>query len=285
MRSLLSAAMFSSRKTTGALSLLAAAVLFASLTMAAQQPQAGANSTSAATARKSPRHRAKPVEPPPAAEQVTAEQASPAPPEPEPPKWPVNETASKPSVTWDSQGLRIQANNASLHEILNQVSTDTGTKVEGIGADERIFGEYGPGNARDVLSQLLHGSSYNVLMIGDQGAGTPRQIVLSARRAGNNNNQQQANRSVPQEQPDEDIPDQPEADDQQQFQPPMINGRPPMQMPPQGPQGPPGAQGAPPGTEGPPGAPRTPQQVLQELQMRQQQIQDQMQQQQQQQPH
>ena len=275
MTSLRSAAMFSSRKTSGALSLVVAAVLFASETMTAQQPQVAANSPSAATVKKSPRHRAKPVEPPAAAE-------VPTPPQPEPPKWPVNETASKPSVTWDSQGLRIQANNASLHDILNQVSADTGTKVEGIGADERIFGEYGPGNARDVLSQLLHGSSYNVLMIGDQGAGTPRQIVLSARRAGNNNNQQQANRSQPQEQPDEDIPDQPEADDQQ-FQPPMINGRPPMQMPPQGP--PPGAQGAPPGTEGPPGAPRTPQQVLQELQMRQQQIQDQMQQQQQQQPH
>ena len=147
------------------------------------------------------------------------------------------------------------------------VSADTGAKVEGIGTDERVFGEFGPGSARDVLSQLLHGSSYNVLMIGDQGSGTPRQIVLSTRRTGNN--QAQANRPAQAQQdvPDEDVPDQPEADDQP-VQPPIINGRPPMQMVPQG----------------PPGAPRTPQQVLQELQQRQQQMQDQQQQQQQQQP-
>jgi len=187
------------------------------------------------------------------------------------PKWPVNDNPNKPAVTWDVTGLKIQANNSSLHDILNQVSADTGAQVEGIGADERVFGEFGPGTARDVIAQLLHGSSYNVLMIGDQGSGTPREIVLSTRRAGN---AQPANRPTQQpiDQPDEDVvPDQPE-DNDQSGQPPIINnGRPPMQMPPQGPPG-------------VPGAPRTPQQVLQELQQRQQQIQDQ-QQQQQQQPH
>jgi hypothetical protein len=35
-----------------------------------------------------------------------------------------------------------------------------------------------------VLAQLLDGSGYNVLMIGDQGQGTPRRILLSARPAG-----------------------------------------------------------------------------------------------------
>ena len=50
-----------------------------------------------------------------------------------------------------------------------------------MGADERIFGTYGPGPARDVLSQLLDGSGYNVLMVGDRGAGTPRRIVLTIR--------------------------------------------------------------------------------------------------------
>lgn len=190
-----------------------------------------------------------------------------APPMPEIPKWPVNDSPNKPSVTWDASGLKIEANNASLHDILNQVSADTGAKVEGLGTDERVFGEYGPGTARDVISQLLHGSSYNVLMIGDQGAGTPRQIVLSARR--NVPNQAQGNRPGPQDQPDEDVPDQPEVDEQPPMQPPMVNGgRPPMPDIPQG----------------PPGAPRTPQQVLQELQQRQQQIMEQ-QQQQQQQPH
>jgi hypothetical protein len=243
------------------LAVLAAAAVLSTQAVAAQQSPP-ANSASAPAAKKSPRHRTRPAEvaPPPAELPVLA------PPFPEPPKWPVNDSPNKPSVTWDASGLKIQANNSSLHDILNEVSSDTGAKVEGIGADERVFGEYGPGTARDVISQLLHGSSYNVLLIGDQGAGTPRQIVLSTRRSGTN--QAQANQPPPQDQPDEDVSDQPEVDEQPQ-QPPMINGRPPM-------------QGVP---EGPPGAPRTPQQVLQELQQRQQQMMEQQQQQQQQQPH
>jgi hypothetical protein len=106
------------------------------------------------------------------------------PPAPELPHWPVNEKPDQASVTWDSQGLRIDAANSSLQQILKDVSTATGVKVEGMGSDERIFGAYGPGQARDVLSQLLQGSGYNVLMIGDQGQGTPRQIVLTARNTG-----------------------------------------------------------------------------------------------------
>jgi hypothetical protein len=105
----------------------------------------------------------------------------PAPPVPEAPKWPVNEKADPAAVVWDSHGLRIDATNSSLQQIMNDVSTATGAKVEGLASDERVFGSYGPGQARDVLSQLLEGSGYNVLMIGDQGQGTPRQIVLSAR--------------------------------------------------------------------------------------------------------
>jgi len=87
-------------------------------------------------------------------------------------------------VTWDSQGLRINAANSSLQQILNDVATVTGAKVEGLDSDQRIFGTYGPGQARDVLSQLLQGSGYNVMMIGDQGQGTPREIVLSLRHSG-----------------------------------------------------------------------------------------------------
>ena len=200
------------------------------------------------------------VQTPPAPDPPAAESAPPA---PEPPHWPVNDTPNKPSVTWDSHGLQIDANNSSLHEILDQVSTNTGAKVEGLGADERVFGEFGPGETRDVISQLLHGSNYNVLMIGDQGAGTPRQIVLSARRSGGN--QPTAGRAA-QDMQEDDVQDQPEVEEQQPQQPPLINGRPPM----------------PPMPQSAPGAPRTPQQVLQELQQRQQQMQDQ---QQQQQPH
>jgi hypothetical protein len=105
------------------------------------------------------------------------------PPVPELPKWPADENPAKAAITWDSQGLRIDADNSSLEEILMEVATLTGAKLEGFDADQRVFGAYGPGPARDVLSQLLLGSGYNVVMIGDQGQGTPRRIVLSSRHA------------------------------------------------------------------------------------------------------
>ena len=238
------------------LALLAASALLTTSMLAAQSTQSNA-APAGTTAPKSTHARPKPY---PARAPVPQEQPEAVQPAPELPHWPVNDSPVKPTVTWDSQGLKIDASNASLHQILNDVSTATGTKVEGFGSDERVFGEYGPGQARDILSQLLHGSGYNVLMIGDQGEGTPRQIVLSPRKAGGT--PASANRPS-QDAQDEDVPEQPEVEEQPPPQQ-LINGRPPM--PPQG----------------PPGPPRTPQQVLQELQQRQQQMQDQ---QQQQQPH
>ncbi len=160
-------------------------------------------------------------------------------------------------MVWNSHGLRIDAANSSLQQILKDVSTATGAKVSGLGADQRIFGTYGPGSARDVLSELLDGSGYNVLMIGEQGQGTPRQVVLSKQPTGpapppsTSNNSSQGS-------------DEGGSADVEEPQPP--------------PQQP---QNMPPGF-GPGAQPRTPQQILQEMQQRQQQI-EQMQQQQQQQ--
>jgi hypothetical protein len=106
--------------------------------------------------------------------------------------------------------------------------------VEGFDADQRIFGVYGPGPARDVLSQLLQGSGYNVLLVGDQGQGTPREIVLSSRHAGST---VQAANAAPANANDEDV----DTEEQPQPQP----GRPAI----------------------PPGGPaRTPQQMQQEMQ-------------------
>ena len=106
-----------------------------------------------------------------------------APPAPKPPNWPANDPPGPASVVWDSHGLAVAATNSSLAQILKEVSVDTGVKIEGFSRDERIFGTYGPGPARDVLSQLLDGTNYDVLMIGDQGQGTPRQVVLTLRPA------------------------------------------------------------------------------------------------------
>ena len=97
---------------------------------------------------------------------------------------------------------------------MNDVSAATGAKFEGLGADQRIFGTYGPGKARDVLTQLLDGTGYNVLMIGDQGEGTPRQIVLTNRN-GSNAPQAAANAAppVPNAAEEEPEPDEPPVDE------------------------------------------------------------------------
>ncbi len=102
-----------------------------------------------------------------------------APAQPKPPDWPVNNPPHPASIGWNGHELSITADNSSLKQILNDVSAHTGAKVEGLNFDERIFGSYGPGQVREVLSQLLDGSGYNVMIIGNQGRATPLQIVLS----------------------------------------------------------------------------------------------------------
>lgn len=217
---------------------------------------------------KTPSHRS--AKKPPAA--VTVAQA-PAP--PPMPRWPVNDKPNPASVVWDASGLRINASNSSLQQILNEVSTDTGTKILGSVPDQRVFGTYGPGEASDVLLQLLQGSGFNVLLAGDLGRGAPSQIVLSPRRSGSPNAAQGVN---PQQQPeaqqdqeDQETGDQQEPPDQPEETVPAIP--PPNQQPNQG-------------QPGPNGPMRTPQEIMQEMQQRQllqqQQMQQQMQQQQQQ---
>jgi len=222
-------------------------ILLAAQTPAPAQALAQASPAGEAPA---PHHRKRPSPAHPITQPVEEPAQPVTPPPPEAPHWPVNDQPAQATVTWDSQGLRIDAENSSLEQILKDFSTETGAKVEGLGTDQRVYGMYGPGQARDVLSQLLQGSGYNVIMIGDQGQGTPAQILLSERNAsagqaaanktGNNNG-------------GEDEPAENDADEQQPYQPPM-----PMR----------------PGM-GPGGPPRTPQQIMQEMQQRQQQLQQQ----------
>ncbi len=150
---------------------------------------------------------------------------------PEPPHWPANDKPANASVTWDSHGLRIAAENSSLQQILRDVSAETGTKIEGLAADQRVFGAYGPGQARDVISQLLEGSGYNVMMIGDQGQGTPRQIVLTSR--GGANPQPAANpnpAATGDEDSDVDEQPQPQPGIPPPFRPGFAPGAPPRNM-------------------------------------------------------
>ncbi|MFZ1013839.1 MAG: hypothetical protein WAN28_10885, partial [Terracidiphilus sp.] len=90
------------------------------------------------------------------------------PPAPPAPNWPINDQPAPAAIAWISPDLRIDARNSSLHQILNDVSTATGAQVEGFAGDQRVFGDFGPGSAHDVLAQLLQGTGYNIVMVGDK---------------------------------------------------------------------------------------------------------------------
>jgi hypothetical protein len=109
-----------------------------------------------------------------------APEAIAAPPAPPAPIWPANQPPNQAKVSWDNGSLEIEASNSSLDEILHQVAADMGAKLEGLTQDQRIFGTYGPGPAREVLSKLLDGSGYNVLMIGGRDTDALLDVVLSA---------------------------------------------------------------------------------------------------------
>jgi len=176
----------------------------------------------------------------------------PHPPAPPPPDWPVNDKAQPATVDWNGRDLSITATNSSLQQILKDVSTATGVEVEGASTDQRIYGSYGPAPARDVLSKLLDGSGYNVMIIGDKGEGTPRTLVLSAKSA-LPASQNAGARSHPAPTAEDEAPEEPEPPEQ----PEQGNHR-PAPMP-----------------AGEPGQNRSPQQIMQEMQQRQQQLQQQ----------
>jgi hypothetical protein len=151
-------------------------------------------------------------------QRAASEVRSPAP-APVTPDWPINDHPAPASVTWSSPELRVEAANSSLQQILNDVATATGAELEGLTTDERVFGNFGPGSARDVISQLLQGTGYNMVMVGDQGQGVPRQIILSAR---NTSKVQPPSHPAPEE-PEDDSPDYPQYEPQPQpQQPPQV---------------------------------------------------------------
>jgi hypothetical protein len=162
------------------------------------------------------------------------------PPQPPAPDWPINNQPAPAKVAWNSPQLRIDAENSSLDQILTDVATATGAEVVGLAGDQRVFGSFGPGTTRDVLSQLLQGTGYNIMMVGDQGQGVPKQIVLSARSTAK---AQPGTAHPTPDENEEDLPDYPQYDSQPQQSPPVpqpirpgfpdqpMSGRPPQQVP------------------------------------------------------
>lgn len=83
-------------------------------------------------------------------------------------------------VTFANGTLNVQANNSSLHQILRSVARQTGMKISGGVADQRVFGDYGPADPSAVLATLLDGTGVNMLLKQDDSR-TPVQLTLTPR--------------------------------------------------------------------------------------------------------
>jgi hypothetical protein len=154
----------------------------------------------------------------------------------------LQQPAKEAQIDFANDSLSIRADNSSLAAILHQIASSSGMKVEGLGGDERVFGNFGPGAPRDVLANLLDGTAYNLVLLGDLNNGAPRELILTpATRSGS-----PAPSPAPQANADEANNEQDAAD-----------------VPPSPPEAPPPPPGTSPQT--PPGV-RTPQQLFEQLQ-------------------
>lgn len=160
--------------------------------------------------------------------------------------------------------LTVNAENSTLSGIMRDITAQTGMTVDGLSKDQRIFGNYGPASPREVLSALLNGLDYNIVMVGDQANGAPRRLLLTPRTAAPANGVSAAGPMRQNAQQNNDADD--DDDTPQQEIPDNAPPRPDMN----------------PGQEPPaqPGQVKTPQQMLQELQQLRQRQQQQLQQQQ-----
>jgi hypothetical protein len=97
----------------------------------------------------------------------------------------LQQPAGEAQIVFNGDTLSIRADNSSLAAILHQVAGKSGMQIEGLSGDERVFGTFGPGAPRDVLADLLNGTAYNLVLLGDLGDGAPRELILTpATRAG-----------------------------------------------------------------------------------------------------
>jgi hypothetical protein len=91
--------------------------------------------------------------------------------------------ANHAEVTYANGMISVSADNSSLNQILHQISTNTGMKITGGVADERVFGQYGPAAPEDILVSLLDGTGSNMILV-HRDADVPPELILTPRHGG-----------------------------------------------------------------------------------------------------
>jgi hypothetical protein len=105
------------------------------------------------------------------------------PPPPSIPPTPSQLPPAHAQVTYTGGTLSVSASNSSLNQILREISRETGIKISGGVADERVFGQYGPDAPSEILSALLDGTGSNMLLVHGDGD-TPAELILTPRQGG-----------------------------------------------------------------------------------------------------
>jgi hypothetical protein len=118
-----------------------------------------------------------------AVQAASALPATPSTVEPSQPLTPSQQPPKHAQVTYANGTLSISADNASLNQILRQISHETGMKITGGVADERVFGHYGPAPSAQILAALLDGTGSNMLLLHRDGD-TPAELILTPRQGG-----------------------------------------------------------------------------------------------------
>lgn len=159
--------------------------------------------------------------------------------------------------------LHIAASDADLNSVLQQVARVTGMHLQGSTSGDRVFGDYGPAAASEVLNHLLDGVPCNFVMTQEPGTAAPQQLVISARNGGGMNaepvpaNRTAARRAGPVAAPQGQV-EQPEQGEQAEPAEEV-----PAEQAPEIPNSPPTAEQ--PTDDNKPNAVKTPQQFMEEL--------------------
>jgi len=145
------------------------------------------------------------------------------PPAPPTPVAPPQPPARRAQVVFANGQLQITADNSSLNQILRDIGSQTGMKIVGGVADQRVFGTYGPGAPAEILANLLDGTGSNMLLR-DTAANVPAELVLTPQGGGPTPPNPSA-RNFDDESPEQ--PEQPERVEQAPPQRPVYTPPPP----------------------------------------------------------
>jgi hypothetical protein len=115
----------------------------------------------------------------------TAVQTAPQPEQPAPLTMPEQMPPTPPDVSYRNGLLSIVARNSTLADVIDAVRAQTGAVIEtpANAGKERVMSRLGPAPPQEVLAELLNGSSYDFVILGNASGGL-QHVILTQRTGG-----------------------------------------------------------------------------------------------------